>query len=97
MVKDNPKMTRPTTLPGDPPRPTHANKPVDPKENVRGEIPKRVTTVVPKDMVNYPSHYIGSKTELIDLVCDLPYWKGNAIKYIYRAGEKRYRCCDSRS
>lgn len=44
---------------------------------------------VPEDKVNSPNHYTkAQRIEVIDLVCDLEFWKGNAIKYIYRSGEK---------
>jgi hypothetical protein len=40
------------------------------------------------DNINDPHHYHYGKIKLIDLIEDLPFWKGNAIKYIYRAGHK---------
>ena len=42
------------------------------------------------DMVNSPSHYQGHKFEVIDIIedFDLNFRKGNALKYILRAGHK---------
>lgn len=42
------------------------------------------------DVVNYPSHYTDGKIEVIDFIEDkgLNYHKGNAVKYIARAGKK---------
>lgn len=43
-----------------------------------------------KDNVNHPSHYTSGKIEVIDFIEDqkFNYHKGNAIKYISRAGKK---------
>ena len=41
------------------------------------------------DNVNKPKHYIAkSGVEVIDLISDMPWIRGNAIKYIFRAGKK---------
>ena len=42
------------------------------------------------DMVNHPSHYTDGKIEVIDFIEDkrLNYHRGNAVKYICRAGKK---------
>ena len=42
------------------------------------------------DMVNSPSHYKGHKFEVIDIIedFDLNFRKGNALKYLLRAGHK---------
>ena len=42
------------------------------------------------DNVNHPSHYTDGKIEVIDFIEDkkLNYHRGNAIKYISRAGKK---------
>lgn len=42
------------------------------------------------DVVNHPSHYTDGKIEVIEFIEDknLNYHKGNAIKYICRAGKK---------
>lgn len=42
------------------------------------------------DIVNHPSHYTYGKIEVIEFIEDknLNYHKGNAIKYICRAGKK---------
>ncbi len=41
------------------------------------------------DPVNHPSHYKHpSGIECIDVVEHLPFLRGNAIKYLWRAGEK---------
>lgn len=45
--------------------------------------------IYPEDLVNSPKHYTqGKRLELIDLIIDLPAWQANAIKYIYRMGQK---------
>ena len=43
-----------------------------------------------EDVVNHPSHYTDGKIEVIEFIEDknLNYHKGNAIKYICRAGKK---------
>lgn len=43
-----------------------------------------------EDKVNHPSHYTSGKIEVIDFIEDqkFNYHKGNAIKYICRAGKK---------
>ena len=43
-----------------------------------------------KDNVNHPSHYTDGKIEVIDFIEDknLNYHRGNAVKYISRAGKK---------
>lgn len=41
-----------------------------------------------EEMVNHPAHYQGN-IECIDVVRDIPFWKGNAIKYLWRAGIKQ--------
>ena len=45
---------------------------------------------VTDDKVNHPSHYTSGKIEVIDFIEDqkFNYHKGNAIKYICRAGKK---------
>lgn len=42
------------------------------------------------DPVNHPSHYTDGKIEVIDFIEDknLSFHRGNAIKYIARAGKK---------
>ncbi len=35
-----------------------------------------------------PEYYKKNSFELIDIIQDLPFWKGNSIKYIFRAGNK---------
>jgi len=42
------------------------------------------------DIVNHPSHYTQGKIECIDYITDkqLNFCRGNAIKYITRAGHK---------
>ena len=43
-----------------------------------------------EDVVNHPSHYTDGKIEVIEFIEDkkLNYHRGNAIKYICRAGQK---------
>jgi len=40
------------------------------------------------DPVEHPAHYTRNGVELIDVIDSLPYCRGAAIKYIYRAGIK---------
>ena len=40
------------------------------------------------DPVEHPLHYCRNGVELIDIIDSLPYCRGAAIKYIYRAGIK---------
>lgn len=42
------------------------------------------------DMVNHPSHYTDGNIEVIDFIEDkkLNYHRGNALKYLCRAGKK---------
>jgi len=43
-----------------------------------------------EDMVNSPSHYTTGKIEVIEFIEDkaLNYHRGNAVKYLARAGKK---------
>ena len=43
-----------------------------------------------EDTVNHPSHYTDGKIEVIDFIEDkqLNFHRGNAVKYIARAGKK---------
>lgn len=42
------------------------------------------------DIINHPSHYTDGKIEVIDFIEDkqLNFHRGNAVKYISRAGKK---------
>ena len=40
------------------------------------------------DPVEHPAHYCRNGVELIEIIESLPYCRGAAIKYIYRAGVK---------
>jgi len=40
------------------------------------------------DPVEHPAHYCRNGVELIDIIDSLPYCRGAAMKYIYRAGVK---------
>lgn len=46
--------------------------------------------ITPDDPVNHPSHYTQGKIECIDFITDkkLNFCRGNAVKYIVRAGLK---------
>ena len=50
----------------------------------------RTDTKVPDDPVNHPSHYTYGNIETIDFIEDkgLNFNRGNAVKYISRAGHK---------
>jgi len=43
-----------------------------------------------EDLVNHPRHYTMGKFEVIDVIEDwkLTYHRGNAVKYLARAGKK---------
>lgn len=47
-------------------------------------------TVKPSDPVNHPTHYAGhpSGVECIQITEHMNFCRGNAVKYIWRAGEK---------
>jgi len=49
-----------------------------------------------KEMINHPSHYKGSKFEVIDIIEDfqLDFCMGNAIKYILRCEKKENQAQD---
>ena len=55
-----------------------------------GSFNEEKTSEPVKDNVNSPSHYTDGKIEVIDFIEDkkLNYHRGNAIKYISRAGKK---------
>lgn len=55
-----------------------------------GPITNKEKKEMPKDNVDHPSHYTDGKIEVIDFIEDkkLNYHRGNAIKYISRAGKK---------
>ena len=44
------------------------------------------------DLVNQPAHYARFKIEPITFIMqnDLPFYKGNCLKYVCRAGHKQY-------
>lgn len=71
----------------------YENKPIiitnDIKENAV-ENAASYTSSTYKEAVNHPSHYNGGQYEVIDVIEDwnLDFCKGNAIKYIARAGKK---------
>lgn len=45
-----------------------------------------------KDIINQPSHYTDNVIEPIELIMrnDLPFALGNVVKYVSRAGKKKY-------
>jgi hypothetical protein len=53
------------------------------------EIKKEIQETA-KDTVNHPSHYTDGKIEVIEFIEDknLNFHRGNAVKYIARAGKK---------
>ena len=55
-----------------------------------GTITDKEKKEMVKDNVDHPSHYTDGKIEVIDFIEDkkLNYHRGNAIKYISRAGKK---------
>ena len=72
------------------------NPPADKIDKPRKHLPretlnsKTMINNVTADNVNHPSHYTGSKIEVIDFIEDkgLGFHLGNAVKYISRAGRK---------
>lgn len=40
-----------------------------------------------EEKVDHPAHYQGN-IECIEVVRNMPFWKGNAVKYLWRAGSK---------
>ena len=53
-----------------------------------GKSKKIRNTLAENDPVDHPAHYTRNGVELIDIIDSLPYCRGAAIKYIYRAGIK---------
>lgn len=51
---------------------------------------KRTKAQIGRDSVNHPSHYNSGKIEVIEAIEDwkLGFHRGNAVKYIARAGKK---------
>lgn len=51
---------------------------------------KPISEAIKCDVVNHPTHYTGGKIEVIDFIEDkgLNFHRGNAVKYISRAGKK---------
>lgn len=47
-----------------------------------------MTNTTPNDAVNHPSHYTQYPVEVIELTRHMNFCKGNAIKYVARAGFK---------
>ncbi len=41
-----------------------------------------------EEMVDHPEHYNKGKIEVIDIIEDLSFCKGNAVKYVLRAEHK---------
>ena len=61
------------------------------EEKAKGEPKPQVVSTMPKDdAVSHPSHYADGKIEVIDFIEDkgLNFNRGNAVKYICRAGKK---------
>ena len=61
------------------------------KEKAKEEPKPQVVSTIPKDdAVSHPSHYADGKIEVIDFIEDkgLNFNRGNAVKYICRAGKK---------
>jgi len=59
------------------------------------------------ERVNHPSYYNGKvfiatetgeliPIECIEVIRDMPTWKGNAIKYLWRAGDKKEEGIDDK-
>lgn len=45
------------------------------------------------DPINHPAHYMTGKIEVVEFIEDqkLPYHRGNAVKYVCRAGKKNQK------
>lgn len=60
------------------------------EEAKRYEMMVKARNESSNDSVNHPSHYTDGKIEVIDFIEDkkLNFCRGNAVKYISRAGKK---------
>lgn len=60
------------------------------EEELEGKISTKILTNKAQSKVNHPSHYNKGKIEVIDAIedWDLNFNRGNAVKYVARAGLK---------
>lgn len=60
------------------------------EEELEGKVSAKILTNKVQNKVNHPSHYNKGKIEVIDAIedWDLNFSRGNAIKYVARAGLK---------
>ena len=60
------------------------------RANIKSLHQEKVEQKHSNDPVNHPAHYTDGKIEVIDFINDkkLDFCRGNAIKYICRAGKK---------
>ena len=74
--------------------PKRVNMPKKNQESLAEDEPRKTGRVskkreqAPAENVRSQKHYTGNDVELIDVVAGIPAWKMNAMKYIFRAGEK---------
>lgn len=65
-------------------------KPDGPLNTLRPDLTRLEEIPLADDPVNHPAHYTGFShgAEVIDIVENLPYNRGAAVKYLARAGKK---------
>lgn len=65
------------------------NKKVNKNTNDMVNHPFHYTTNLPFIIFKYTGKYIKKHIECIDVIRNMPAWKGNIIKYTWRAGLKK--------
>lgn len=65
------------------------NKEVNTNTNDMVNHPSHYTTNLPFIIFKYAGNYIKKTIECIDVIRNMPAWKGNVIKYTWRAGLKK--------
>ena len=60
------------------------------EDELESRVPAKAATVKSQNKVDHPSHYNKGKIEVIDAIedWDLNFSRGNAVKYVARAGLK---------
>ena len=65
------------------------NKEINNNTNDMVNHPSHYTTNLPFTIFKYAGKYIKKTIECIDVIRNMPAWKGNVIKYTWRAGLKK--------
>ena len=65
------------------------NKEINKNTNDMVNHPSHYTTNLPFIIFKYTDKYIKKYIECIDVIRNMPAWKGNVIKYTWRAGLKK--------